>query len=374
MTKILFFIDTTLASGGAEKALRELVNHMDPEKFEITVHTVWTENPADYLIPSVRYRAIFQKKNRFNRLLFRLETALGLTYRLHVKDDYDIEVAYLECAPTKILASSNNKKALKLAWVHCDLSKITEDTAKFVSQCKKWYKKFDKVVCVSKTVQDSYIQLFGHQTKSCVMHNTINDEQIKEKAADMQTVTGYRNKTIFLTVGRMYPQKGYDRLLEAHRQLRQQGYDYDLWILGDGTERKKLERFVHRHKLEDSVFMPGFQKNPYPYMRDADVVVCSSYYEGFSTVVTEALILGKCVVTTACSGMDELLGENRYGLITENSVEGIRNGMQQLLDDPQRIADYAAAAAERGKAFSKDALLNATQDFFAQELAKKRSQ
>lgn len=53
----------------------------------------------------------------------RAEAAAGLTYPLHIKDDYDIEAAYLECGSTKIMASSTNQKALKLAWVHCDLAK-----------------------------------------------------------------------------------------------------------------------------------------------------------------------------------------------------------------------------------------------------------
>lgn len=375
MIKVLFFIDTTLASGGAEKVLRELVNNMDKSQFDITVHTVWPENAEEYLDPGVHYRSIFTRKNKWNRLRFRLEAALGITYPLHLKDDYDIEVAYLECAPTKILAASTNKKALKLAWVHCDLKKITDDAAAFSSKSKKWYQKFHKVVCVSKNVQDSYVELFGADPQSCVLYNTVDDEMIRQKAQDPGVETGYRKKCTFVTVGRMYQQKGYDRLLEAHRQLIEQGYDYDLWILGEGTDRPALEQFVRENGLQDSVHMPGFQKNPYPYMRDADAVVCSSYYEGFSTMVTEALILGKPVVTTPCSGMDELLGDSEYGLITEDSVEGIRDGVKKLLDDPGLRQHYARAALARGRAFSREKLVGATEEFFRQELeAKKQNQ
>ena len=126
MIKILFFIDT-LAGGGAEKVLRTLVNNMDQSKFSITVQTLEEVNPHEYLVPGIRYKAINRCKTAFGKKLFhfwiRLCAELKWLYPLYIRDDYDIEVAYLECGPTKILAGSTNKKALKLAWVHCDLIK-----------------------------------------------------------------------------------------------------------------------------------------------------------------------------------------------------------------------------------------------------------
>ena len=113
----------------------------------------------------------------------------------------------------------------------------------------------------------------------------------------------------------------------------------------------------------------GFQENPYPYIKAADLVVCSSRYEGLSTVITEALILGKPVVTSNCTGMRELLGESQFGLITEDSVQGIYLGMKQMLDDPALHAQYAAAAAERGKDFSKAQIVAQTEAFFKNILA-----
>lgn len=372
MIKILFFIDTTLASGGAEKVLRELVNNMDQTVFDITVYTVWPEDAEKYLATGIRYKSMFSRKNKWNRVRFRIETALEQTYRRYIKDDYDIEVAYLECAPTKIISASNNDRALKLAWVHCDLKKLTSNPEKFVKKCKNWYHKFDQVVCVSKTARESFMELFGTNPKSCVLHNTVDDAAIRLKATDVRVQTGYREKMTIVTVGRMYSQKSYDRLLEAHRQLIQQGYDHDLWILGEGPDRPALERFVRENGLEGTVFMPGFQQNPYTYLKAADVVVCSSRYEGFSTMVTEALILGKCVVTTDCAGMDELLGDSEFGLITENSTQGIYEGLKKVLDDPALRRDYEEKAKVRGEQFSKIKAVAATQEFFCRCLEEKR--
>ena len=109
-TKILFYIDT-LIGGGAEKVLRTLVNSMDQTKFDITVQTTFQEKAEDFLCDGITYKYCYKKKNTVTNMLFRIEAALGLVYPLHIKDDYDIEVAYLECGSTKIISNSTNKKA-----------------------------------------------------------------------------------------------------------------------------------------------------------------------------------------------------------------------------------------------------------------------
>lgn len=122
MIHILFFIES-LSGGGAEKVLRDLVNAMDQTKFSVTVQTLYPEDAEKYLAPGIRYKYCYPARSRSNDLRMRAEAALGLTYPLHIKGGYDVEAAYLECGSTKIMAGSTNQKALKLAWVHCDLAK-----------------------------------------------------------------------------------------------------------------------------------------------------------------------------------------------------------------------------------------------------------
>ena len=111
--KILFYIDT-LIGGGAEKVLRNLVNSMDYDRFQITVQTTYKEDVSAYLNKEVTYKYCYKNKNSLTDMIFRAEAAAGLVYPLHIKDDYDIEVAYLEAASTKIMSGSTNKKAKKL--------------------------------------------------------------------------------------------------------------------------------------------------------------------------------------------------------------------------------------------------------------------
>lgn len=368
MIKILFFIDTTLASGGAEKVLRELVNNMDRSRFDITVHTLWKEGAEKYLAPGIRYRYIFDRKTPWNARRFRIESALGLTYRMHLADDYDVEVAYLEYGPTKVLAGSGNKKAKKVAWIHCNLLKEIRDLEGFVKKAEKWYRRYDKVVCVSQAIHDGYRKLFGDRPESVKLYNTVDDGAIREKANAQLPAEFEKRKLTVATIGRLYPVKGYDRLLEAHLRLIRDGLDHDLWILGEGPDRPEMEKYIADNGLESSVHLLGFHGNPYTFMREADVIVCSSYSEGFSTMVTESMILGKPVVTTPCSGMDELLGDNEFGLITADSTEGIYLGLKKLLEDAALREHYAGKAAIRGRDFSKEKLVKQTEQFFEELL------
>lgn len=362
MIKILFFIEK-FGGGGAEKVLRDLVNHMDQTQFDITVQSVWPYEEGKLLTPGVKYKSVYSARNKITEKLYRAEAASGLLYKLHVKDDYDIECAFLEAGPTKVIASSTNKKAKKLAWVHCDLIKAIADHEAFKAKTEPWYRKYDSVICVSQTVKKSFDQLFYSSFHSDVLYNVVEDHVIREKA-EVPASNLVKSKLTMLAVGTLYPPKNYPRLLKAHQALLNEGIDHDLWILGDGEQRGEIENYIEKNSLGNSVTLFGFQNNPYPYMKAADVVVCSSNYEGFSTVVTESTILGKAIVTTDCSGMQEILGDSEFGLITENSDEAFIAGVRRMLSDQNLREKYAELAQERGKRFSMQKLVAEAEDYF----------
>ncbi len=370
MIKILFFIEE-LSGGGAERVLCNLVNAMDQSRFEITVQTLWKTDPTRLLKPGIRYRCCYASKSRVNAYRSRLEAAAGLTYPLHIRDRYDIEVAYLEFGSTKIMVGSTNRRALKLAWVHCDLMKKLSDPTAFVEKAGNWYRRFDRVVCVSETARDSFVSLFGMADKTDVLYNTVNDVEIREKALLPGTLGLEKRRFTVVSVGRLSEEKQFGRLLSVHRRLLDAGFPHDLWILGEGDRRPALEAMIAEKGLTDSVRLPGYCENPYPYMRLADLLVCSSRYEGFSTFITEGLILGRPIVTTDCSGMRELLGESEFGLITENSEDGLLAGMRTMLSDQSLPDRYARAAQRRGEAFSARTLAGNTEAYLIEQMEKK---
>ncbi len=361
MTKILFFIES-LTGGGAEKVLRNLVNAMDQQRFQITVQTLYPEKAAELLAPGIRYRACYPAATPAGNARMRLEAALGLTYPLHIRGDYDIEVAYLECGSTKIMAGSTNRNALKLAWVHCDLAKKAEDPEAFARATAKYYRKFDKVICVSETARKHFQQLFPDGPECVTLYNTVPDESIRKDAEAF--VPFYPQNTHNLVcAGRLAAEKGVDRLLAAHEKLLQVGIEQKLWIVGDGPERESLKEQAARLQSPEKVHFTGFQENPYPYMLHGDILVCPSHYEGFSTFVTEGLILGKPIVTTECSGMRELLGDSQYGLITANEDEAFYQGLRRMLTEPGLLEHYREMAGVRGKDFRQQTLVQATEAF-----------
>ncbi len=362
MIKILFLIEA-LTGGGAEKVLRDLVNHMDQTKFDITVQTVWPSDAEKYLVPGIRYKSMYPDRNEYHRLRYRAEAECGLAYRLHIKDDYDIECAYLEMGPTKVLSASCNSKAKKLAWVHCDLSKAVGDPKAFAVKTAPWYAKYNQVVCVAQSVKEQFDRLFQNRFDSTVLYNVIDDGTIREKSLQQLPAGAEKRRCTVLSVGRFSPPKNYMRLLKSHKRLLHEGLMHDLWILGDGPERPMLERFVAENNLQDSVWMPGFYENPYPFMREADLLACSSIFEGFSTFMTEGVILAKPIVTTDVSGMRELLGDSEYGLIVENDDEAFYRGIKHMLTDPELRADYARRTVTRGRDFSTERLTRETEAF-----------
>lgn len=137
-----------------------------------------------------------------------------------------------------------------------------------------------------------------------------------------------------------------------------------LLLLGTGEKEQELKKIARDLQIENIISFLGYKKNPYKYVKNADLFVCSSLYEGFSTAVTESLIVGTPVVTTLCSGMKELLGDNEFGLITDNDEQALLKGILKLLNDRQLLLHYKRKAIERGLMFDTQKTTAAVETFF----------
>ena len=365
-TRILF-INNDLYNGGAEKILQTLLSQLDENKYDITLYSVMF-NVLDTTLFSktIKYKTVFSgtsKKSYFNNLIVKIKNKIKLYiynhlsakifYKLFIKGVYDVEVAFIEGYSTKIVSGSHHK-SIKIAWAHIDLeaNHWTKIAYKNIDDEISAYKKFDKIVSVSKSVKDAFARKFGHHDKLTVKYNPVNRDEICTKSLDLiEPSSSKLSQTNLITVGRLEPQKGYDRLIKVLARLRDDNFDFNLKILGEGTKRKELEDLIETFNLKDKVTLLGFQSNPYKFIKSADLFVCSSRSEGFSTVVTEALILGKPVVATDCSGMTELLGDSEYGLITKNNEESLYLGMKKILSDAKLMNHYQQKSEERSQDF-----------------------
>jgi len=363
MISVLFLIPT-LDRGGAENVLVDLVNHMDQSRFKITIQTLFDkDSQKDRLKEGIEYKSFLYKQFHGNsRLMARIPA--GMLYRIIIGKRYDIVVSYLEGPTTHIISGCPYSDSKKVAWIHSAHDRGRGFSAGFKSKAAaiKAYKEFDKIVCVAKTVKDKIDETAGTVfTNSCVLYNTINAQEILDQA--QEELSGFvfpEDEFCIISTGKITEVKGYDRLAIVQKKLKDAGYNTHVYILGTGQEKEKIEEFTQVNGIKDSFTFLGFQNNPYKYVAKADLFVCSSRREGFSTAVTEALVLGVPVVSTNCSGAYELLGENNeYGIVTENTEEALFEGIRSILDVSGALDYYRKQAAIRGKCFDAE---NATLD------------
>lgn len=363
MKKILFFIDT-LGGGGAEKVLINLINNLDKTKYKITLMTIFDSGVnKQYLNNNIEYKCVFKRIFRGNVMLFRLFRPSFL-YRLFIKDKYDIVVSYLEGNTTRILSGCPYSEIKKLAWLHAEMNKKTLFYPWWNKEkCILGYEKFDKIIGVSQTVLDSFVKNTKSWDNLKVIYNTVDTDNIKKKALEAIKDVKYESDIVnVISVGRLIDQKGYDRLLRIHKRLLDNGIVHNLYILGEGHKRPELEKYIKDNKLQNSVYLLGFKDNPWKYVANADLFVCSSLQEGFSTAVSEALIVGTPVITTLCSGMKEMLGDSEYGLIVDNNEDALYEGIKKLIENQLLLIHYKKKAINRGKYFDKTVTVKEVED------------
>lgn len=366
MTKVLFLIPT-LMHGGAEKVLVNLVNNLDQKKYDITLYSIFDGGVnKQFLNKNIHYQSKFKTVFRGNSQLMKLLSP-KLLYNYFIKEDYDILVSYLEGPAARIISGCTNPKTKKIAWIHSDT--LTESLAavgfRNFSEAQKLYNKFDHIVGVSESVVTSFKNTVQPTGPLHVLYNVNETEKIRLLARENIPYQFPPNILNICSVGKITSNKGFDRLLEVHHQLMKEGFSHQINILGIGEDQAQLEKRIKELGLANSFKLLGFHKNPYQFMRKCDLYVCASHREGFSTAVTEALILSLPVISTNCSGAHELLGENNeYGIVTENSKEGLYKGLKEMISNPKKLPHYTRQAKLRGDFFSTENTVQATDEFF----------
>ncbi len=366
MKKILFLIPN-LGHGGAERVLVNLANNLSQDKYEVTVQTLFDVGVnRQYLLPHVRYIGGWKNYFRGNSVVMKLFSPKFL-YKRIVKEKYDIVISYLEGPAARVVAGCTDKATKKVCWIHTQFvsDKVAAIGFRSLREAIKCYNSFEEVVACGKTVQEGFLERIPTQKKVPVLYNVNETEKIVERGQEVpQDVAFLKGETNLCTVGRLIPVKAYERLLRVHKKLINEGLSHHLYVLGEGEEREKLENLIEALQIEKTAQLLGFQENPYAYVSKCDLFVCSSLREGFSTAVTEALVLGVPVVTTECSGMREQLGDNdEYGIVTKNSEEGLYEGLKKMLSNPSLLQAYKEKAKERGKRFSREQTVLAVEEF-----------
>lgn len=365
MIKVLFFLES-LGGGGAEKVLVNLIKGLDKSKYNITVKVMSDVGVYnDEIAEIIKCKSIISGKNYgkniFHNIFYKIKYKLiyllpkKIIYKIIAREKYDVEVAFIEGFSTAVISESKNKLSKKIAWIHVDPIErnYADGYFKNLEEHSQCYKKFDKIVCVSKSVERSAIKKYGITLNNIMtQYNPIDEDDIKKRANEKINILD-SSAIKFITIGRLVEQKGYDRLIRVIKRLKEE-YDgvFQLLILGDGEKKKQLGEYIKENKLTNIVKLQGFVKNPYPYLKNSDLFICSSRAEGYSLVIAESLILNVPVISTKCSGPNELLDFGKYGMLVENDEDSLYLGLKNIIDDRNKLKELKKKSQKRSEIFN----------------------
>lgn len=356
----ILFIAASLAGGGAEKVLIDLLRHTDYSKYEVDLCLVTNKGVYLNQIPSeVKYFYLYDNNEGFKyKIDFVLAKYFSITLlqrkrieKLVVKD-YDVIVSFMEGIPVKFHGYILQHGKRNISWIHLDLLKKHYTEKYFRTGEEQYlYQKMDGIACVSNDARMSFAQLFSLHVPLVTIYNPIDKDLIVSRSKEFFPD---KNKFTICSVGRLMPQKSYDRLIRVASKLKKAGFDVDFWIVGSGYLESKLKLLVAQLGLKEMVHFLGFQSNPYPYIKSADVFLSTSMAEGYPLVICEAICLGKPIVATNITGPKEILGDSEYGLLSEEDDESIFESVRNMLTNDLLRNHYVQKAIERSYSFNID--------------------
>ena len=323
MKKILIF-GYNMDIGGAENAMLSVINALK-DKCEIDLILLEKKGPLLKKIPKeVNVREI--KTNLLKYALFRYFPP----FRKYIVNkmankNYDYAVAYMEGRAATFVADLK-QDCKKIAWIHNDVNSFDIGISK--KEIIDSYSKMDTIVAVSNVSKNSFCQKYAFSTdKVKVVYNLIDEENIIKQANEF---TPKKSKFTFVNVSRMRKQKRHDRLLNIAKRLKNDKFDFVIWLIGNGPLEKEILDKIKTDHLEDYVKALGLKENPYPYIKAADYFVMSSDHEGYPLVLLESLLLKTKVISTNVSGASEIL-KDKYGYIVDINEDALYEKMKEIL-------------------------------------------
>lgn len=352
--KKLLFVCYGLGIGGIETCLVNLLNILPESKFQIDILLMNPEYESKQRIKtSVRYLNSFKyvmntmdtmrQINEHGGILKNFRKFISYCcFRIGVKleisswkmfkrlpDHYDIAVAYSQNDYSPYYVIDKVDADRKVMWYH---NGAYEKVGKKYERDKRYYNKFDYIVAVSSDCKKVLQNKFKFpEGKLIVLCNICDASTVREKA-DLFIPASYKDDNIHIvTVGRLTKEKGADLAVEVCKKLCDRGMPIKWHWVGDGNQRTIIENKIKDYGLQKKFILEGNQTNPYPYIKCTDVYVQPSYYEAYSTTVTEAKILKKPIVVTDVGGMRDQLIDGVNAFIVNRNVNGLFDKIFALL-------------------------------------------
>lgn len=346
----ILFINGHLNAGGVERSLVDILKHMDYTKYAVDL--LLLEDTGDYAVelpPEVHvlFRDLHNTYGGFAlsvrrciaardwmclrlRTLFLLRKFSGsralksAATLLLGEHHYDCVIGFRPgiCAD---LAGYSVKAKRRITWWHH--GEFYVDRVAYGAMCSR----MDAVAVVSRAcremLQDHLPELAD---KLICVPNMLDASAILQKVEH----TPYaKNDLCIVSVGRFAPEKHFENIVPAAKALQAMNLAFMWLIVGDGSERARVEMLITENGLKDYVILEGSKTNPYPYMKYADLFVHPSYIESQGLTVLEAMALGVPCVVTKSRGPCEFIVDGVNGLLTEQSPESLAEKVLSILTD-----------------------------------------
>lgn len=370
--KKLLFVIHRLDAGGAEKSIVSLLNslpldHLDIDllaykptgifRTQIPKGVNFVETPSEIIcetekITNIRFwknctiKLLFLKvlcivMNRFRGKNSRMKMSHNQFYNefwkpyIPVLDkEYDVAISYIDGCNYYVIDHVKAKK--KILWCHNDYNKLDL----IPDYDLQYYNKCDHACTISEICCQSLRDNFPSIAEKFEVVENISSSRIIFAQANMleeqqKEHDGYKDdkRIKLLSMGRLVEQKGYDMAIEAAKKLKDRGLDFCWYIIGDGELRETLKSKIIKNKIDDCFILLGVRSNPYPYIKQADIFVMPSRYEGKSIALDEAKILRKPIIVTKYPSVYDAIEDRAEGIIVDINADSIADGITELVQN-----------------------------------------
>lgn len=356
MKKILFYT-SGVGLGGVEKVILEVLKAIDKNKFDIKLGLQYenenlfeSEIPREieykYMLPqeiidkSLYYRS--KKKNIFYKILYsfmlKYEKYIIKKNYLEFSKDREIIIDFKSGDFLKLI--NLNKGIKKICWLHGEITKLNRYEER-KNKLRNQLKKCNKIICICNEMKENIIKEIPEiEDKLEMIYNPFDIEKIKKLSENILELSEKEKKLLkdkyIIMVSRLdNHQKDIITLIKSFSLFCEKNANFKLYLLGEGPDRKKIEEKIKELNLENKILLLGVKKNPYPWIKNAELLIHSSKYEGLPTVLIEALILKKMIISTNCpTGPKEILGNEKYGsLVDIGDYKAMSDEMYELLNE-----------------------------------------
>ena len=357
MKKKILFTTDDMKIGGIEKALVNLLNNLDYDKYE--VHLLLQHKEGDLLEllnPQIIVDDYHLSKMRFWPLRKVINLIKQIRLGMKIKNKYAFSACfgtgYIPSSRMALLASHNNA-----CWMHTNILNFIANTSWYMKKGrtneerariflkKISFEKFKHRIFVSQNALDTYLSLDKNSKNNILCHNYVDGKDIIKKSEEQVDDMYEKKGTTFINVSRYTEfDKKITRIILAAAKLRNEKYKFQIIMIGDGEDRVNYEKLIKEAALDDVIIFLGKRLNPFPYLKNADCFLLSSQYEGFPTTFTESLTLNIPIITTDVSDAKSFI-DGKYGIVVNNDDDDIYNGMKKYLDYGFKIKkkfDYQA--------------------------------